>query len=259
MSVGAIVFGTAVLATSAAEGSAQVEASVNPSNPVEQVVEQADNAYVAVFSPISSSSAATEGSGTQLSVASGAFKSDVSEFTSNFSVPVGSQTLEADSLSGRSTTTSGNSVNLSSGWSATPSEAAYVSPSALSSRNEVLVDSLFAPAEASQILTAANNINAEEAPLWENGLSSCSQQDCTITGAAGAIVTSFDSEMIGATSATVVATETLWQDDGGISPLTGVFTWTRSQGTFTSTDQLELSASGNWLVTSHDLTQINQS
>ncbi len=223
----------------------------SPGNAVEQVVEQADNAYLAVFSPLSTTTGLVGSS--SLSARSTSLGSDENLFTSNLGESVGSPKLEADTLAGSSNPAEGNSIAGISSWATPTSDLALVNPASMQSRNSVVINSLFAPALAQQILTTATNINNEEGPLWQSGLSSCGAQDCTITGAAGTVVTSFVSESIGATTATVVADETQWQDDGGNTSATGSFEWTRSQGAFVATDQLQLASSGNWQVVSHSV------
>jgi hypothetical protein len=247
LGIGALLCVGGLPVASVASGSGQVVVDIPAANAVEQTVEQADNAYVAVFSPMLSSES-------QVQSASGVIGAVESEFTDNLGDPIGTPTLEADSMAGSTGGSTGVSDAANSGWSEPSADLASISPSSLAARNETVVDAVFAPTLAAQILSAATNINNEEATLWKTGLSSCSAQDCTITGAAGAVVTAFDSETIGTKTATVETTETVWQDDGEISSPTGTFTWFRSEGTFTSIDQLQLSASGEWQVASHSLT-----
>ncbi len=256
ISVGTVTLALAatitVVTASIASGTAQTVSSVAATNSVEQVVEQADNAYVAVFSPLSEANGVTGIS--PASAGSMGLISAENLFTSNLGVAVGGPRMEADTLVGSSNTIEGNSIAGVSSWATPSSDLALVDPVSMQSRNSTIVNSLFAPALAKQILSTASNINNEEAPLWQSGLTSCGSQDCTITGAAGAVVTSFVSETIGATTATVVSDVTQWQDDGGYISSTGTFEWTRGEGSFISTDQLQLTSSGNWQVVSHDLT-----
>lgn len=245
--------------TSAHLAGGTTSTSVTPTDSLEQAVEQADNAWLAVYSPManintSGSICGSSCGGSIINIASEmsseSLLTAIGQFTSDYSAPAGTSVFETNAGSAMSGAT------LNTGSISMPPSTPYaddVAPSILEARNMIVTDATFSPSLASQVMSGADNINSEELGLWLNGTSSCYAEDCTVTGAAGTVVTSFVSETITGSTAVVVADETAWQDDGSSTTSNGPLVWDRIQNDIVATDNLQMSSNGDWLESSHSI------
>jgi hypothetical protein len=253
-----VVLSLTAVGVTLSEGS--TGSSLPPNNNLEQTVEEADNAWLAVYSPMASlpdNSCTSPCSPTISQISNSESDESLQIALSQFSSTYGSSTGSSDFEQNAAQSIESSTTSSSSNAGISPNYVADVSSAVLASRNAIVIDDLYGPQLASQILDGANNINSEEQSLWSDGTGNCVSEDCTVTGAAGAVITAFVSESVSGSSATVIADETTWQDDGSNFVLGQPIRWKRIQNQIVATDSLQLSTTGSWMVTSHSITFTN--
>jgi len=227
---GATACGLAIFASSA---SAEL-VNITPSNPVEATVEQAENAYLAVFSPVATNPAQSSScSAAKCTLSEAPPTTPISAF---YLFSDNSQLSAGSGEAAIALSTSNPRFNLQ----------------LANERNATVINSVFAPNIGANVEQVARNILSGEASRFSSR-DQCAHADCTIIGAAGAVVTKFSDEKIGESTATLTANVIDWQDN---APSTGnpagKLSWTRIQSTIIVQETLEKQVDGSWKISARE-------
>jgi hypothetical protein len=206
-------------------------------SPVEQAVEQAENARLATLSPLAS----TESQ----SLNCRASDCNISDSLASLnSLPDAANTLVDNPTIG----VGAGVESLIKASTGAANVKAVLSVATIVQRNTTLLSGLFAARLGNEFEKSNDRVVSTEVQFLNGTFTGCtSEYSCTIVGAAGAEVTSFTKVSVSGTRATVTLKVHDWQDDAQYVSPSAPLSWQRVAGTLIVVDTLQ-QVNGLWQI-----------
>lgn len=206
--------------------------SVETTNAIESVISHYEDANLAVFSPLATSS------------------SNNAQCSSIGCSP--SVTAATDASTAQTQFTDVASADPSKVSWTSPTAQSSVSNSALiQARNQSAFEGLATSGTYERVLAAATRFFQDETSVLSGNYASCNvSYACTVTAAAGASVVSMTNPVITGTTASVSAVVKGWQQMASVNASGMIGNWHIAEGELNVDYQLSLLSDGAWTITS---------